>query len=34
MVGEGKYQGNPDLPFSIDDPYYHQTQRSIGELIG
>src|SRR5208337_5575934 len=28
MVIEGEYQGNPDLPFSTDAPYYHQSQRS------
>ena len=33
MVIEGEYQGNPCLPFSIDDPYYHQSQRSIGKSI-
>ncbi len=27
MVSEGDYQGNPGLPISIDDPYYHQGQR-------
>ena len=27
MVFEGEYQGNPDLPFPTNKPYYHQGMR-------
>jgi hypothetical protein len=33
MIIEGKYQGNPDLPFPADEAYYHQSQGSIGKSI-